>query len=141
MSSISSDVSYRLRLDPKTAKVLGSFERRRRYLLVVRGIAAAAVFFLIAMGLIAVCDYLWLMSDATRWLLSGAGYLVTALAGWWFGIRLMGDGNVREIARQVESTDPRLREDLLSAVELACLLYTSPSPRDLGSNLVFRHLV
>ncbi len=119
MSSISSDLSYRLQLDPKTVKVLGSFERRRRFLLILRGIAAAAVFFLIAMGLIAFFDYLWLLSDATRWGLSIAGYVVTALAGWWFGIRPMGDGNVREIARQVEATDPRLREDLLSAVELA----------------------
>ncbi len=119
MSSISSDLSYGLQLDPKTAKVLGRFDRRRRVLLLLRGVAAAIVFFLVAMVLIALCDYLWLLSDPVRWLLSGLGYALTAWALWWYGLHPMGEGNARRIARQIESTDPRLREDLLSAVELA----------------------
>ena len=119
MSSISSDFSYGLQLDPKTAQVIGRFDRRRRVLLVLRGITAAIVFFFIAMGLIAICDYLWLLSDPVRWMLSVVGYATTAWAMWWFGLRPIGEGNARRIARQIESTDPRLREDLLSAVELS----------------------
>ncbi len=71
------------------------------------------------MIVVAVCDYLWLLSDGVRWLLSLAGYAVTMGAMWWFGLRHFSSDDPRQVARQIESADPRLREDLLSAVELA----------------------
>ena len=45
------------------------------------------------MGLIAICDYVWLLSDPVRWLLSVIGYALTAWSLWWFGLRPIGDGS------------------------------------------------
>lgn len=119
MSSISSDLTYGPQLDPKTVNVLGRFHHRRRILLALRGIAVGIVVFLGAMSLVALCDFLWLLSDPVRWLFSGIGYALTLYAVWWSGLRPMSDSGIRRVARQVEATDPRLREDLLAAVELA----------------------
>ncbi len=88
-------------------------------MLLLRAIAAGIVFFVATMVLVAACDYLWLLSDGARWLLSLCGYAITLGAMWWFGLRLWGADDPRQLARQLESADPRLREDLLSAVELA----------------------
>ncbi len=118
MSSISSDL-YGLQLDANTANALSHFARRRRVLLVLRAIAAGIIFFVATMILVAVCDYLWLLSDGLRWLLSLCGYAITFAAMWWLGLRHVGANDPRQLARQLETADPRLREDLLSAVELA----------------------
>ncbi len=131
MSSISTELSYGLALDPKTAAALTSFARRRRVLLVLRAIAAGFLVFVAAMTAVAVCDFTWLLSDVIRWSLSLGAYLVTGVSMWWFGLRQLGHEDPKQIARQLESADPRLREDLLSAVELADpdLVNGSPSFR------------
>ncbi len=119
MSSISSDLLYSLQLAPETAEALTRFARRRRGLLALRAIAVGIVCFLAIMLSVAICDYVWLLSDGPRWLLSLCGYAATFAAMWWSGLRHFGVADPRQIARQLESAAPRLREDLLSAVELA----------------------
>lgn len=118
MSSLSSDL-YGLQLDAKTADALSRFAKRRRSLLMLRAIAAGMVFLLATMMLVALSDYLWLLSDGVRWLLSLSGYAITFAAMWWWGLRDLRVDDPCRLARQLETTDPRLREDLLSAVELA----------------------
>lgn len=131
MSSFGSDITYGLALDPNTAAALTNFARRRRWLLLLRAAAAGVVFLVAAMFLVACCDYLWLLSDAVRWLLSMGGYALSFAAMWWFGLRHFGSGDPRSAARQLEATDPRMREDLLSAVELA-------DPRSVNGSEGFR---
>ena len=129
MSTIGSDLTYGLQLDPKTAGLLGHFNRRRRALLGLRATAAAFVVFILSMSVVAICDYVWLLGDPLRWLLSGFGYAATAATIWWYGVRPIGKGNAKTVARQIESTDSRLRDDLLSAVELADPRTANGSPR------------
>ncbi|MCG8651377.1 MAG: hypothetical protein MI861_16170, partial [Pirellulales bacterium] len=64
-------------------------------------------------------DYLWFLSDGLRWLMSATGYAFTLAVMWWQGLGRWGDSDPKRLARQLESAEPRLREDLLSAVELA----------------------
>jgi hypothetical protein len=108
-----------VQLDETTQLALTHFAHRRKVLLLLRTIAVGVIFFVASMVVVAACDYLWLMSDSVRWLLSLAAYAVIGFAMWWFGIRHFGNDDPREVARRLESADPRLREDLLSAVELA----------------------
>ena len=117
--SVSSNFTSGLQLNAKTANALDSFARRRRRLLVLRGIAAGLVVYVMTMLMVAICDYLWLLSDGMRWTLSLVGYCTTMIAVWHFGIREIGKPDPKLVARQLETADPRLREDLLSAVELA----------------------
>lgn len=119
MSSISSQLWPDLQLDPETAKALARFARRRRALLLLRTAAVGIVSLVATMVIVALFDYLWLLNDATRWLLSLAGYIATFTAMWRFGLRGFSIDDPQQIARQIESAAPRLREDLLSAVELA----------------------
>lgn len=119
MSTISTGWTNPVGLSPETIDALQLFAKRRRVLLIVRAIAAAAIVLVTAMLLIAACDFVWLLSDPVRWALSACGYAVTLAAAWWFGLRHIGQHDPKQLARQLESVDPRLREDLLSAVELA----------------------
>ena len=106
-------------LDPITQSTLHNFDGRRKLLLVVRAIAAAVCVFVAVMMLITVIDYLWLLSDSVRWGISVVGYALTFTAAWFFGLRDLRNNSPDELAKQIESTSPRLRDDLLSAVELA----------------------
>ncbi len=117
--SLGTDFSRGLKLDPQTSVALGTFAHRRRLLLLLRGIAAGLVFLVLAMLTVAACDYLLLITDGIRWTLSLIGYGIALGAAWWLGIRPLGNRDPRILARQLESADPLLREDLLSAVELA----------------------
>lgn len=130
MSSLSSDL-YGLQLDANTVDALARFAKRRRMLLSLRGLAAGLVFFVLTMIVVAACDYLWLLSDGVRWLLSLVGYAITFAAMWWFGLGDLREEDPRSLARRLESVDPRLREDLLSAVELA-------DPNDANGSVSFR---
>ncbi len=119
MSAVVSQRSYRLNLDPATTRALAHFSRRRRVLLVLRAIAAGTVAWIASMLLLALCDYLWFLSDSVRWLMSLGGYAVTFIVMWWQGLGRLRRHDPKSLARQFESAEPRLREDLLSAVELA----------------------
>ncbi len=119
MSSLISDLSYRLKLDPATSDALVQFSRRRRVLLVLRATAAGIFVLITTMLLVAICDFAWVLSDATRWLMSLVGYGLSLATMWWQGLRQMNESDPMRLARQLETAEPQLREDLLSAVELA----------------------
>ena len=125
MSSVSRQLTDGLQLNPKTAEVLGRFDRRRRYLLVLRGIASGIVALLVAVSLISFADFLWILPDSIRWALSLTAYGFTAFVFYALGVRPIGQRTPEAIAKQVEASDARLREDLLSAVELANPLHVN----------------
>jgi hypothetical protein len=107
-------------LDPVILQKLRAFARRRRRLILLRGVLATLTTFSAAMLLVAAVDY-WipLLSDAVRWALSGTAYAAVIAVGWWQCLRpLWHAPDERQIARIVEHAEPELREDLLSAVEL-----------------------
>ena len=127
MSSVSRHFTDGLHLNPKTAEVLGRFERRRRFLVISKGIASAVVSLLMVVACITLVDYLWIISDIVRWCLSVAAYAFSAISLYAVGIRPLGQKDPERIARQVEAGDSAMREDLLSAVELANPLYVNGS--------------
>ena len=125
MSSVSRQWINDLQLNQKTAEVLGKFDRRRRLLLIARGIASAVVILLVLVALIACADFIWLVPDGMLWMMSAASYVVSIFGFWVFGVRPMGQQDPEQVARQLEASETDLREDLLSAVELANPLYVN----------------
>ncbi|MEZ6060640.1 MAG: DUF4175 family protein [Planctomycetaceae bacterium] len=126
-----------IRLDPTVADKLQRIGRRRLHLLLVRGFCTAIVAFLAGMAVVAVADWYWVLSDQVRWGLSIAAYAATAGAVWLTSLRrLVRSPAEREIAAHVEVAAPELRENLLSAVELA-----ADDPADIHDSPVFRSLL
>lgn len=124
-------------LNPITQQKLDEFERRRRRLVLIRGVCAGLVSFLLLMTLIATADWLWVLPGSARWTMSLAGYAGTGLVVWFTCLRLLVYiPSRRELARFVETTEPRLHEQLLSAIEL-CV----DDPRSLHDSPVFRQLL
>ncbi|MGB7343014.1 MAG: hypothetical protein WBD20_02270 [Pirellulaceae bacterium] len=119
MSTYPPDSITNVQLDPVTSRALAKFGQRRKVLLVLRAIAGAIVVFIAAMLIIALCDYFWILSDALRLSLSLAGYAATFAALWFFGIRDLRDNDSKSLAVHMQSAAPNLRDDVLSAVELA----------------------
>ena len=110
-----------VQLDPIIAEKLEDFRRRRRNLIILRGICTAIVTLLGVFSTIAIADYLSQarMPDELRTTLSYLGYAVVVLAVWRTCARLLLElPSRRKLARLIEQTAPELREDLLSAVEL-----------------------
>ena len=106
-------------LDPVTRQKIEAFARRRRRLVMGRGLCAGVFSLLATMTAVALLDYLFVLSDETRWALSMTAYGTIILVTWWLWIRLlMRVPNERQLARLIEQSEPALREDLLSAVEL-----------------------
>jgi hypothetical protein len=106
-------------LDPLVESKIAAFARRRRRLILVRALCAVFTIFLVTMSILAVIDYLFLMPDAVRYLLSGLGYGAALLGGWWSCARLAWRSlDPRDLARLIEQVRPELREDLIAAVEL-----------------------
>ena len=118
-------------LNPATDAVLQRFSRRRRWLLWMRGLAVAVIAVLLMMAVVALADYFFLLSEPIRFGLTMTGYIVAAAAVWWTSLRFLGVDSRFEVAKQLESADPNLREDLLSAVELA-------DPESANGSLRFR---
>src|SRR6056297_1801834 len=118
-------------LRPETADTLARFRRRRRHLLGARAVAAGLICFITATAIIVLLDLLWLLPDPARWMISTLAYVIAGGCMWWFGLREMASDDPRHMARLLESADPRLREDLLSAVELA-------DPDEANGSLRFR---
>lgn len=106
-------------LNPATASVLRRFATRRRRLVWVRAIAMGLLTLAISLVGLMIADTVWLLPTSVRILLSCVAYLLTAATVVWMTVRFLRLDDVRDIARQLESVEPRLRENLLSAVELA----------------------
>ncbi|KAA1257643.1 hypothetical protein LF1_01310 [Rubripirellula obstinata] len=106
-------------LSPATASVLRRFAARRTRLIWVRALAVGLLALALTMAVVMLVDYRWVLPTGTRLLISLIGYLVTVAAMWWTSLRFLKLNDQYELARQLESVDPRLREDLLSAVELS----------------------
>ena len=124
-------------LDPTVANKLRHFGRRRFQLLVMRGICAAIVTFLLCMAIVALVDWYWVLTEEMRWSLSGAGYFITLAVVWITSLRKLVHLPAREeIAAHVEAAEPGLRENLLSAVELA-----TDNPAAVHDSPVFRGLL
>ncbi len=78
-------------LDPIVASKLRQLSRRRFRLLLMRGLCAGIVTFVIAISLVAFADWFWLLSDQARWALSGAAYLLVVIAVWATSLRRLVD--------------------------------------------------
>ncbi|MCA9137061.1 MAG: hypothetical protein KDB00_09890, partial [Planctomycetales bacterium] len=119
MATAGENTFARSELDPITVRTLGAFRRRRGVLLLLRAVGVGLLVFVSLALTLATLDYLFFFSDGVRWAVSVSIYIVTALAMWLTGIRSFGQRDELEIARHVESVAPNLRENLVSAVELA----------------------
>ena len=108
-----------LQLNPKTRFALLRFDRRRRRLLLLRAGMIGIVIFVAAMLAIILLDHLFILSDPLRWGLSLVGWAVTFGGAWFSGLNRYGQDDFPRLARQLEAADSSVREDLLSAVELA----------------------
>ncbi|MCA9063533.1 MAG: hypothetical protein KDA96_10755 [Planctomycetaceae bacterium] len=126
-----------IRLDPVVLARLRQFRQRRFRLLTLRGFAAGIVSFLLAMSIVAVIDWHWLLTTETRWTLSIVAYGLVGVVVWVTSLRRLVHRPGRdEIARQVEDAEPALRENLLSAIELAV-----DDPSAIHDSPVFRSLL
>jgi hypothetical protein len=124
-------------LDPIISSKLRQLSRRRLRLLILRGLCAGIVTFVLAISLVAFADWFWLLSDQTRWALSGAAYLLVIVAVWATSLRrLVNRPATGEIAAYVEESEPELRENLLSAIELA-----TDDPSAIHDSPLFRSLL
>jgi hypothetical protein len=106
-------------IDPLILQKLRAFARRRRRLILFRGICAAVATLLLTMMLIALLDRLVRLPDGVRWALSLTAYAAVIVVEWRACVRLLlHSPDPRRLARLIEHAEPKLREDLLSAVEL-----------------------
>ena len=106
-------------LSPATASVLRRFAARRKRLIWIRALAVGVLSLAVAMSIVILIDYRWLLPTSIRFVVSMVGYGLSFAAMWWISLRFLKRSDQQEIAKQLESVDPRLREDLLSAVELS----------------------
>lgn len=124
-------------LDPTVVQKLQHFSRRRLRMIALRGLCAGVLAFVVCMAVVAFCDWRWVLSDNVRQALSATGYFITASVVWFVcGRKLTSLPAREEIAAQVESAEPELREQLLSAVELA-----TDNPQAVNDSPVFRSLL
>ena len=124
-------------IDPITRKRIASFRRRKKTFAVFRAILVTAAVLIGAFALISIIDWLTVLPDAARWVLTIVGYGGAALAAWFFGIReCLHRNDDAETARSMESAAPELREELLSAVELSEF-----DPETVHDSVEFRHLL
>ncbi|MEA3211954.1 MAG: hypothetical protein QOE70_5011 [Chthoniobacter sp.] len=106
-------------IDPLILQKLALFSQRRRKLIIFRGVCAALATLLLTMMLVALIDAIFVLPDVLRWGLSLAAYVAVIVVEWRSCLRLlMHAPDPRRLARLVEHAEPKLREDLISAVEL-----------------------
>jgi len=106
-------------VDPQILEKLEAFGRRRRRLILWRGVSVAFAALLTAMMVVALADWLFVLPDVIRWILSGLAYLLVLAVEWKACVRpLLHRPDARELARRFELAEPDLREQLLAAVEL-----------------------
>jgi len=107
-------------IDPFIRGKLLAFRGRFRLLVFFRGACCGVLFFLAALLILALADWLIVMDDRTRYGLSGAVYLIGLLTTWFICVRpLLKLIEEREVAAMIEEEEPNLRAELLSAVELS----------------------
>ena len=124
-------------IDPITLAKVDQFRRRRRMILALRGISAAIVSLLLGMMVVGIVDWLWIISETARWLLSLSAYAVAIASVYWFcWRRLRQDHDPRQMAARLESASPQLHETVLPAIELG-----QPSDRRGGGSEEFRRLL
>lgn len=108
-----------MNLDPRILSKLTAFAQRRRKLILIRGAATAFAMLLATMLIVAAIDYFFVLPDGVRYGLSAAAYFAVLVAEWRTCLRLLAHApGPKRLARLVEHAEPKLREDLLSAVEL-----------------------
>ena len=128
-------MSYKL--DPKILSKLRAFAQRRRKLILIRGLASGLAMLLATMMIVAAVDYFFVLPDAVRWALSAVAYLAVVVTEWRSCLQLLAHApGPRRLARLVEHAEPKLREDLLSAVELG-----TGDDRDVIDSAQFRALL
>jgi len=124
-----------MNLDPRILSKLQAFAQRRRKLILIRGAATALAMLLATMLVVAAADYFFVLPDGLRYGLSAAAYLAVLIAEWRTCLRLLAHApSPKRLARLVEHAEPKLREDLLSAVELGTdegSVFDSPQFREL----------
>ncbi|MCX6977739.1 MAG: hypothetical protein NTX04_07330 [Verrucomicrobia bacterium] len=69
-------------LDPLILKKLQTFARRRRFLIISRGVLAATAMLVASMLVVAFLDYSLFLSDSVRWALSGSAYIAVIGVVW-----------------------------------------------------------
>jgi hypothetical protein len=107
-------------LRPSTLQALEAFRRRRRRLLWNRAWLSLLTVCLAGLLLVALLDRVRFMPEFLRPWLALAVYFGGALAAWRVALRYLRIGQDElEAARLMESAAPALREQMLSAVELA----------------------
>ncbi len=112
-------MSMRGTLDPLTQGKIDAFARRRRRLILIRGICAVVSILLATMTGLAIIDRFFYMPDEARYVMSGLAYGLAFFGAWYTCARLVWKSlDPRELARLIEHVRPDLREDLISAVEL-----------------------
>ncbi|MCG3148996.1 MAG: hypothetical protein PCFJNLEI_02448 [Verrucomicrobiae bacterium] len=107
-------------IHPIVLEKLQRFRRQRQRLIWVRGLCSTLAVWLGAMIVLALVDRLVVLPDALRMGLSITGYVATGVMFWIeCGRYLVRRLDARELARLMELAAPQLREELLSAIELA----------------------
>ncbi|MEO0475834.1 MAG: hypothetical protein AAF085_07675, partial [Planctomycetota bacterium] len=121
-------------LDPTTRQKLRELGRRRRALLLMRAGFAGVLTLLGTMALVAVADRLIVLSQAVRIALSLTAYGSVVAVVYLVSLRfLLKFPSPAQLAKLIETAEPALREDLVSAVELAKdagSMYDSPAFRE-----------
>jgi len=124
-------------LNPNVVKKLQAFSSRRRWLLILRGLSAGVITFVLLMSIIAVIDWRWLLSDEARWGMTAVAYALVAGTVWWTSLRWLWKQPARtELASHFETLAPEMKEKLLSAVELAV-----DDPSEIHDSPQFRSLL
>ena len=108
------------RIDTVILGKLEAFARRRRRLILFRGMLSVVGILSGVMLLVATIDFsVPFLADWVRWGMSGVGYGAVLWVAWrQIFRRFLWAPDERQMARLIEHAEPKLREDLLSAVEL-----------------------
>ncbi|MBI3881555.1 MAG: hypothetical protein HY301_16025 [Verrucomicrobia bacterium] len=106
-------------LDPAIAAKLTALGHRWRRLVLLRGLCAILVVGVGSLIALALLDRLVVMPDWLRIALTLGAYAATVVLFWLLGGRyLLHAPDRHTLARVIERAEPKLREELLSAIEL-----------------------
>lgn len=107
-------------LDPYIRTKLLAFRGRFRWLVFLRGVSCGLLALLGGVLILSLADWLIVMDDRTRYVLSGGMYFSALVITWLTCVRpLLRVLDERELAAMMEREEPALKSRLLSAVELA----------------------